>query len=123
MTSGIAQILGGATLSAKIALERLNDLAFKMLMEEGLSKKDEVDADQKALEMLISTGYDPQSYLDYLSSLKPHLEQGQAKILSKTHPTIDTRIKLLREFINKHELDSIQGKKNEKRFKQFMASL
>ena len=123
MTSGIAQILGGATLSAKIALERLNDLAFKMLMEEGLSKKDEADADQKALEMLISTGYDPQSYLDYLSSLKPHLEQGQAKVLSKTHPTIDTRIKILSEFISKHELDSIQGKKNEKRFKQFMASL
>ena len=32
VTSGIAQVLGGATLSAKIALERLNDLAFKMLM-------------------------------------------------------------------------------------------
>ena len=123
LTSGIAQILGGATLSAKIALERLNDLAFKMLMEEGLSKKDEADADQKALEMLISTGYDPQSYLDYLLSLKPHLEQGQAKVLSKTHPTIDTRIKLLSEFISKHELDSIHGKKNEKRFKQFMVSL
>ncbi len=123
LTSGIAQILGGATLSAKIALERLNDLAFKMLMEEGLSKKDEADADQKALEMLISTGYDPQSYLDYLLSLKPHLEQGQAKVLSKTHPTIDTRIKFLSEFISRHELDSIQGKKNEKRFKQFMASL
>ena len=123
LTSGIAQILGGATLSAKIALERLNDLAFKMLMEEGLSKKDEADADQKALEMLISTGYDPQSYLDYLLSLKPHLEQGQAKVLSKTHPTIGTRIKLLSEFISKHELDSIHGKKNEKRFKQFMASL
>ena len=123
LTSGIAQILGGATLSAKIALERLNDLAFKMLMEEGLSKKDEADADQKALEMLISTGYDPQSYLDYLLSLKPHLEQGQAKVLSKTHPTIDTRIKILSEFISRHDLDSIQGKKNEKRFKQFMASL
>ena len=123
MTSGIAQILGGATLSAKIALERLNDLAFKMLMEEGLSKKDEADADQKALEMMISSGYDLQSYLDYLSSLKPYLEQGQAKILSKTHPTIDTRIKILSEFISKHELDSIQGKKNEKRFKKFMVSL
>ena len=123
LTSGIAQILGGATLSAKIALERLNDLAFKMLMEEGLSKKDEADADQKALEMLISTGYDPQSYLDYLLSLKPHLEQGQAKVLSKTHPTIYTRIKLLREFISRHELNSIQGKKNEKRFKQFLAPI
>ena len=123
LTSGIAQILGGATLSAKIALERLNDLAFKMLMEEGLSKKDEADADQKALEMLISSGYDLQSYLDYLSSLKPYLEQGQAKILSKTHPTIDTRIKILSEFISRHELDSIQGKKNEKRFKQFMVPL
>ncbi|MCH2286794.1 MAG: M48 family metalloprotease, partial [SAR324 cluster bacterium] len=88
LTSGIAQVLGGATLTAKIALERLNDLAFKMLMEEGLSKEDEADADQKALEMLMSTGYDLQSYLDYLQSLKPYLEQGQAKVLSKTHPTI-----------------------------------
>ena len=123
MTSGIAQILGGATLSTKIALERLNDLAFKMLMEEGLSKKDEADADQKALEMLISSGYDPQSYLDYLLSLKPYLELGKAKVLSKTHPTIDTRIKFLSEFISRYDLDSTQGKKNEKRFKQFMVSL
>ena len=36
LTSGIAQVLGSSTLAAKIALERLNDIAFKMLMEEGL---------------------------------------------------------------------------------------
>ena len=49
----VRDLLGdSASLSAKIALERLNDLAFKMLMEEGLSKDDELDADQKALEML-----------------------------------------------------------------------
>jgi predicted Zn-dependent protease len=123
LTSGIAQILGGATLSAKIALERLNDLAFKMLMEEGLSKEDEADADQKAMEMMIATGYDAQSYLDYLKSLKPHLEQGQAKVLSKTHPTIDLRYQLLQEFIVKNEIDKIQGKKNEKRFQQYLAAL
>jgi len=118
LTSGIAQVLGGASLSAKIALERLNDLAFKMLMEEGLSKEDEADADQKALEMLMSTGYDLQSYLDYLLSLKPYLEQGQAKVLSKTHPTIEFRYNNLREFIIKNELENFQGKKNEKRFQE-----
>ena len=83
VTSGIAQVLGLATLSAKIALERLNDLAFKMLMEEGLSKEDEADADQKALEMLTSLGYDPQSYLDYLQSLKPYLELVKQKSFPK----------------------------------------
>ena len=118
VTSGIAQVLGGATLSAKIALERLNDLAFKMLMEEGLSKEDEADADQKALEMLMSTGYDLQSYLEYLQSLKPYLEHGQAKVLSKTHPTIEFRYNNLREFIIKNELENFQGKKNEKRFQK-----
>jgi predicted Zn-dependent protease len=123
VTSGIAQVLGGATLSAKIALERLNDLAFKMLMEEGLSKEDEADADQKALEMLISTGYDLQSYLDYLLSLKPYLEQGQAKVLSKTHPTIEFRYNNLREFIIKNNLEKFQGKNNEIRFKTNFAKL
>ena len=118
VTSGIAQVLGGATLTAKIALERLNDLAFKMLMEEGLSKEDEADADQKALEMLMSTGYDLQSYLDYLQSLKPYLEQGQAKVLSKTHPTIEFRYNTLQEFIIKNGLENFQGKKNEKRFQE-----
>ncbi|MBC8258967.1 MAG: M48 family metalloprotease [SAR324 cluster bacterium] len=118
LTSGIAQVLGGASLSAKIALERLNDLAFKMLMEEGLSKDDEADADQKALEMLLSTGYDLQSYLDYLQSLKPFLEKGQAKVLSKTHPTIQFRYNNLRNFIIKNELENFNGKKNEKRFQQ-----
>ena len=123
VTSGIAQVLGGASLSAKIALERLNDLAFKMLMEEGLSKEDEADADQKALEMLMSTGYDLQSYLDYLQSLKPYLEQGQAKILSKTHPTIEFRYNNLREFIIKNDLENFKGKKNEKRFQKKIATL
>ena len=123
VTSGIAQVLGGASLSAKIAIERLNDLAFKMLMEEGLSKDDELDADQKALEMLIATGYDPQSYLDFLKSLKPHLAQGNAEVLSKTHPTIEFRYSKLEEFINMNELDKIQGKTNEKRFKKIMVSL
>ena len=120
-TSGIAQVLGSSTLAAKIALERLNDLAFKMLMEEGLSKEDEADADQKALEMLITLGYDPQSYLNYLQSLKPHLAQGGAEVLSKTHPTIEFRYQSLSEFIHRHKLDKIQGKKNEKRFKKIMA--
>ena len=123
VTSGIAQVLGGATLTAKIALERLNDLAFKMLMEEGLSKEDEADADQKALEMLMSTGYDLQSYLDYLQSLKPYLEQGQAKVLSKTHPTIEFRHNNLREFIIKNGLENFQGKKNEKRFQKKISTL
>ncbi len=120
MTSGIAQVLGGATLAAKIALERLNDLAFKMLMEEGLSKEDEADADQKALEMLITLGYDPQSYLNFIQSLKPHLSQGGAEVLSKTHPTIEFRYQSLSEFISRHNLDKIQGKKNENRFKKIM---
>ena len=123
LTSGIAQVLGGASLSAKIALERLNDLAFKMLMEEGLSKEDEADADQQALEMLMSTGYDLQSYLDYLLSLKPYLEQGQAKVLSKTHPTIEFRYNNLREFIIKNNLEKFQGKNNEIRFKTNFAKL
>ena len=121
LTSGIAQVLGSSTLAAKIALERLNDIAFKMLMEEGLSKEDEADADQKALEMLITLGYDPQSYLNYLQSLKPHLAQGGAEVLSKTHPTIEFRYQSLSEFISRHQLDKIQGKKNEKRFKKIMA--
>ena len=123
LTSGISQVLGGASLSAKIALERLNDLAFKMLMEEGLSKEDEADADQKALEMLMSTGYDLQSYLDYLLSLKPYLEQGQAKVLSKTHPTIEFRYNNLHEFITKNNLEKFQGKNNEIRFKTNFAKL
>ena len=123
LTAGIAQVLGGASLSAKIALERLNDLAFKMLMEEGLSKEDEADADQKALEMLMSLGYDLQSYLDYLQSLKPYLEQGQAKVLSKTHPTIIFRYNNLREFIMKNDLENFKGKKNEKRFRNKIATL
>ena len=123
VTSGIAQVLGGATLTAKIALERLNDLAFKMLMEEGLSKEDEADADQKALEMLVSTGYDLQSYLNYLQSLKPYLEQGQAKVLSKTHPTIEFRYNTLQEFILKNGLENFQGKKNEKRFQNKISTL
>jgi hypothetical protein len=73
--------------------------------------------------MLISTGYDLQSYLDYLLSLKPYLEQGQAKVLSKTHPTIEFRYNNLRDFIMKNDLKNFKGKKNEKRFQKEISTL
>ncbi len=118
VTTGLAQVLGGASQTARIAFERLNDLAFELLLKEGLSKEDEMEADRNVVEMMAATGYRVGRYLDYLESLRPLLEKGEGKVLSKTHPPLSQRVKQLRVYIKQQGIDPAIGKTNALRFQR-----
>lgn len=118
VTTGLAQVLGGASQTARIAIERLNDLAFELLLKEGLSKEDEMEADRNAVEMMAATGYRVGRYLDYLESLQPLLEKGEGKVLSKTHPPLSLRVKQLRLFLEQQGINPRLGKTNALRFQR-----
>lgn len=118
VTAGVAKILGAGSLAAQIALERLNGFAFKLLIEEGLSKENEYEADSKAIEIMITLNYPPKYYIDYLKKIQPVVESNNS-ILSKTHPSIINRINNIDEFIKNNNIEASEGEININRFRGF----
>jgi beta-barrel assembly-enhancing protease len=117
LSAGVASLVGGSTASGKVALEQVMERAMKILFEEGINKKDELESDALAVEMSNSLGYDWKSYKNYLHRISGHIEQMH--VLSKTHPTITDRISELDRVAAKNNFMDIEGKKNEKRFKEY----
>lgn len=63
---------------------------FTTLFNTGFSKSAELDADKKAMSLMLDAGYNPMAMLDLLNILETHsTEQGW----SKTHPSPEVRIK------------------------------
>ncbi len=62
----------------------------------GLKREDEYASDAKATVYLDRVGYDYPAMLDVLSLLKERSRTGHASVLTRTHPTADSRIQALR---------------------------
>jgi predicted Zn-dependent protease len=118
LSAGVASLVGGSSASGKVAFEQIMDKAMKILFEEGIDKKDELESDSIAVETANTLGYDWKSYKTYLSQILSHSDQ--MKVLSKTHPTIEERISELNKMATKNNFMDIEGKKNEKRFKEYV---
>ena len=91
--------------------------AIGLLFETGLGHQSEIEADQDAIEMLIHLGYDPSSYISYINSLKTFYQSNGTHALSKTHPTVDTRISAIQEIMTPLIASAKQKRTHEKRFK------
>jgi predicted Zn-dependent protease len=63
------------------------------LVRLGYGRRRERDADLRALEAMLSLGYDPRSVLQYLSRLRVRIEQGDPSVaeLASAHPPPDDR--------------------------------
>lgn len=98
----------------------LNDAASEIvnsLVETGFSKAQEFAADNKALELMASAGYDPYCMLDMLALIKLNSESNQGGF-SKTHPSPDLRIENVNKSLKKKNY-RISEKDRELRTKRF----
>ncbi len=84
----------------------------------GLKKGDEYDADRKAIAYLDRTGYDYPAMFDVLNLLDQRRKTGQAKVLTKTHPSPASRTSKLRKAMRKLPLDRPTGIRLRARFDQ-----
>jgi len=84
----------------------------------GLKKDDEYDADRKAISYLDRTGYDYPAMFDVLKLLDKRRKAGQTKILAKTHPSPNNRIRELKHAMRKLKLDQPSGIRLRARFDQ-----
>lgn len=82
----------------------------------GLKKSDEYDADRKAVAYLDRTGYDYPAMFDVLKLLDQRRKAGQARVLTKTHPSPANRISKLRRAMRELTLDRPTGIRLRARF-------
>ncbi|MCP4752479.1 MAG: M48 family metalloprotease, partial [Proteobacteria bacterium] len=120
VTSGMAGLLGGSTTSVRVALDMLADKAFNLLFKEGLSKKDEFEADALGVTAMTTLGYDWKSYRDLVASLQNLIYAGAGETLSKTHPSISQRVEGIETAVANSGFQKLQGKRNAERFNKFV---
>lgn len=118
MGAGLAQMIGGAGETARIAFTQAVDKAVELLFETGLKKEDEFDADLVGTVLSTNTGYDPQALRRYLDRVR-EVKGDKTKILSHTHPPFVDRVRALDEFLLAENLNLASPKKLAARFKEY----
>ncbi|GMR00005.1 MAG: hypothetical protein BMS9Abin18_0834 [Zetaproteobacteria bacterium] len=112
-----AQMAADAFTNGGPLFDKMINVATDSLFK-GLKKGDEYNADQKAVVYLDRTGYDYPAMFDVLNLLNQRRKAGQAKVLSKTHPSPASRISKLRKAMRKLPLDRPTGIRLRARFDQ-----
>jgi len=84
------------------------DVATDALFK-GLDKKDEYDADTRAVALLDRVGYDYPAMFDVLKLLDQRRKAGQAKVLARTHPAPRDRMRRLKQAMRHMTLDRPTG--------------
>jgi predicted Zn-dependent protease len=101
--------------SAGPLLDQMTSFATDALFK-GLDKADEYESDQKAVVYLDRTGYDYPAMLDVLALLDLRSRKGATKVLSKTHPSPQSRIQSLKSATRTLPLEKATGIRLSNRF-------
>jgi predicted Zn-dependent protease len=113
--AGFARLVGGSGDPAKVAFFQTVDKAVEILFEKGLKIQDEYDADRVGALLLANTGYDPSALKRYLERIK-EVQGEDTKVLNKTHPSFEERVKRLEEIMKTEGLTGLNYPKAEGRF-------
>lgn len=115
--SGLGAMIGGATNSFRVALKTISDEAMNVLFNEGLAVSEELESDVVAISAINAAGYSVQAYRDLLVKIKKSMEEQNAKVLTKTHPQVNSRLLMVDKFEKKYKPSN--QKLNVERFKRY----
>lgn len=114
ITTGLAQLVGGSTESARAAFSQAVDKGLEIIFKDGYKREDELQADRTATIICALDGYDPAGLARYLDRIRTIKEKAPDP--DSTHPTTDTRIAQINEAIAGNGIDSGSLLSNPKRF-------
>ncbi len=121
VTSGLAQLVGGSTESAKAAFSQAVDKGLDIIFKDGYKREDELQADKSAVFICALGGYDATAlarYLDRTRAIKEKVPDPDG-----THPTADLRIAQINKVIAANGMDSGSIASTQKRFAAAMKGL
>ncbi len=111
VVSGLSAAIGGGTSTARAAMAKMVDQALSLLLDEGIGKQEELEADADGVEMMATLGYDWKSYQQFIAGLN-------SMTLSKTHPSVDERLSRIRLVSETNRLPQLGGRTNVNRFNE-----
>lgn len=90
---------GGSQMGA--AVGKMVNKGLDILIEEGLGKEKEFEADWAGSMYVVASGYDPQGLLHYIKRVSQSLAEVK---VAKTHPPFDERISAFKNFLKENGL-------------------
>jgi len=99
-----------------------------MMLEKGLDKELEFEADREGVKYAVRAGYDPKGLDQFLArlqeqKLKQKKDKDGGSVMDKTHPAIADRRKAIAQELNKLNAAQITGAVLEARFEGFQSRL
>lgn len=113
----IARYLSGATATGMSLLVAAKQ-GMELMLETGLDKKLEFEADAVGIRYAIRAGYEPFALRNFLSRLAKHKQDKHMKILSRTHPRPRLRNEKLNVELSGLNANDIVGARGKVRFAQ-----
>ncbi len=96
---------------------------MNVILEKGLDKELEMEADREGVKYAIRAGYDPNAMMDYLNRLLERKKELNTKVLESTHPKIEDRQNLIKKQLVALNASEIIGANGRKRFERYVSKL
>ncbi len=115
--------LGGA--NAGMSILKAAKAGMGLIMEKGLDKKLEFEADREGTKYAIRAGYQPTAMMEFLKRLEAFQQQKNADmvLLESTHPKTQERYEQVEATVRSMDSADVQGARGEKRLKTSLAKV
>lgn len=121
ITTGLAQLVGGSSETARAAFAQAIDKGFEMIFTDGYRRDDEMQADRDAVNLCALSGYDASGLARYLDRVRTIKEKTPDP--DPTHPTIDGRLAQIKGVITANGIASLPEATRLPRFAAAMKGL
>lgn len=122
VVSGLAQLVGGSSESARAAFSQAIEQGLDMIFNNGYKREDEMLADKMAVSLSALSGYDSSGlarYLDRISSIK----DKDTETTDRIHPSSSARIAQINKVMAENGIDAGGLATNRERFALAIKSL
>jgi len=118
LASLIARYAGGAG-GAGFSILQAAKAGMSVILEKGLDKKLEYEADHEGVKYAIRAGYEPKAMLKFLRRLQKKKKNLNMKVLSKTHPKMSERKKRIKALLKEMRASEIIGASGKARYEKY----
>ena len=115
--------MSGAGGGAAFSVLQAAKAGMSVILEKGLDRQLEYEADHEGVKYAVRAGYDPRALIDFLDRLEKKKKSANMKVLSKTHPSIKARKKRIELLLTEMKASEIIGADGKQRFQEFAKNL
>ncbi len=114
VAGGLTSMIGGATGTFRVALEKALDEAEDILFKRGYKIEDEIEADREGVLLVSFAGYDPLALLECLTTLRSF--EKEDKTHKGDHPVFEVRKQAMEKTLAENGLLNIKQAKVRERY-------